>query len=166
MRGRTCAEHRRSQRLRRFALSTDRPPISRRSFAAEITLGAMAAVIAALWAVREWFHSRPSPARRIAGASEIPVGGFKIFSYPRGDTPCILIRPAEDSYLAFSRICTHNSCPVSYNAARGEFDCPCHGGIFSAATGSVLAGPPPRPLPRILLERRGDEIFATGMAAN
>ncbi|HWG60043.1 MAG TPA: Rieske (2Fe-2S) protein [Candidatus Acidoferrales bacterium] len=114
--------------------------------------------------MREWFRSRKAPERVIASEGEIPIGGFKIFSYPRNDTPCILIRPAEQSYLAFSRICTHNSCPVAYNSVRGEFDCPCHGGIFSASDGSVLAGPPRRPLPRIRLQRRGGQIVATGVA--
>jgi Rieske Fe-S protein len=34
--------------------------------------------------------------------------------------------------------------------------------MFSATTGAVLGGPPPRPLPQVVLERRGDEIVATG----
>jgi Rieske Fe-S protein len=40
--------------------------------------------------------------------------------------------------------------------------CPCHDGRFSAVTGEVLAGPPPRPLPRIDLEERDDGIYAVG----
>jgi Rieske Fe-S protein len=35
--------------------------------------------------------------------------------------------------------------------------------VFDLRTGRQLAGPPPRPLPRIALEIRGDEIFATGV---
>ena len=31
------------------------------------------------------------------------------------------------------------------------------------ADGRPLAGPPTRPLPRITLERRGDDLFATGV---
>jgi Rieske Fe-S protein len=41
--------------------------------------------------------------------------------------------------------------------------CPCHHGYFSAKDGSVLQGPPPRPLPRILLERHGQELVAIGV---
>jgi Rieske Fe-S protein len=87
-----------------------------------------------------------------------------IFQYPGDENPCILIRPAEETYLAFSRLCTHNSCPVFYAPGQNEFACRCHGGVFSASDGSVLQGPPPRPLPRILLNRLGDEIIATGIA--
>jgi len=30
-------------------------------------------------------------------------------------------------------------------------------------TGQRIAGPPPRPLPRITLDVRGDEVYATGV---
>jgi Rieske Fe-S protein len=43
--------------------------------------------------------------------------------------------------------CTHESCPVSWNAPKHQFDCPCHGAIF-APDGSVVSGPPPKPLLR------------------
>jgi Rieske Fe-S protein len=41
--------------------------------------------------------------------------------------------------------------------------CPCHEGTFDLATGRPVAGPPRRPLPRVRLEVRGDEIFASGL---
>ena len=87
--------------------------------------------------------------RVIGRLDEIPVGGSKIFVYPTDVEPCILLRPSQDEYLAYSRLCTHASC---------------HGGSFSVADGSVLQGPPPRPLPRILLEKQGSEIVAVGVA--
>jgi Rieske Fe-S protein len=46
---------------------------------------------------------------------------------------------------------------------RGTIHCPCHEGYFDLKTGRVLAGPPPRPLPRIVLDVRGNEIYATGI---
>jgi len=45
-----------------------------------------------------------------------------------------------------------------------NIECPCHKGVFAADTGAVIAGPPPRPLPRVVLERRGADLVATGMA--
>jgi Rieske Fe-S protein len=41
--------------------------------------------------------------------------------------------------------------------------CACHGGVFDARSGDVLAGPPPRPMPKIKLEidTNGD-IYANG----
>ena len=99
----------------------------------------------------------------VAQDGDIPIGGSKIFTYPTDIEPCILLRPAENSYLAFSRICTHTSCPVFYRPEQNRIVCPCHGGVYSVADGSVLAGPPPRPLPRITLEQRGNDLVATGV---
>ena len=99
----------------------------------------------------------------VAHAGDIPVGGWKIFSYPADVNPCILLRPEENTYLAYSRICTHTSCPVFYRPEQNRIVCQCHGGVYSVADGSVLAGPPPRPLPKITLERRGDDLVAIGV---
>ena len=101
--------------------------------------------------------------RVVARAGEIPVGGSKIFSYPTDVAPCILLRPTEEVYVAYSRLCTHASCPLFYRSTENRLDCPCHGGAFSIADGSVLLGPPPRPLPRILVEERGPDIVAAGI---
>jgi Rieske Fe-S protein len=46
---------------------------------------------------------------------------------------------------------------------QGILHCPCHEGVFDLRSGRVLAGPPPRPLPRIALDIRGRDIFATGV---
>ena len=54
-------------------------------------------------------------------------------------------------------------CAVFPSEDGTKLECPCHEGYFSAADGRVLQGPPPRPLPRILLERRGDELWAVGI---
>lgn len=104
------------------------------------------------------------PERVVARAADIPVGGFKVFTYPEDDRPCILLRPADETYLAFSRLCTHNSCPVHFRPERNLLECPCHQGAFSAVDGSVLYGPPPKPLPRVLLVKRGNDLVATGMS--
>jgi len=111
-------------------------------------------------ALRQWLRSQPGAARVIAHAGDLPVGGSLIFQFPTPTDPCILIRPAADTYLAFSRLCTHNACPIFYRFDLNEFICPCHNGAFSASDGSVLQGPPPKPLPRVSLELRGSEIVA------
>jgi len=107
--------------------------------------------------------SHSYPAVVVAQKSEIPVGAFKIFSYPEEINPCLLLHPDENTFVAYSRICTHTSCPVHYQAEANRIFCPCHGGVFSVADGSVLAGPPPRPLPRITLEQRGNDLVAVGI---
>jgi Rieske Fe-S protein len=144
-------------------LETSEPQPSRRNFAQRIVLGIIVATTGGLFALREYFHSRPASALVISSASDIPVGGSAIFQYPTSNNPCILIRTGEDAYVAYSRICTHAACPVYYQAGSGVLVCPCHGGVYSIVDGSALQGPPPRPLPRIRLERRGPDLVATGI---
>jgi Rieske Fe-S protein len=100
--------------------------------------------------------------RVVARAGEVPVGGVKLFNYPGADDPCILVRAAEERYVAYSQKCTHLSCAVYFEAARGRLECPCHEGYFSVEDGSVLQGPPPRPLLRVSLQRRGADLVAVG----
>jgi Rieske Fe-S protein len=102
---------------------------------------------------------------RIASASEVPVGGVKLFAYPGPNDHAILVRPSENSFAAYSQKCTHLSCAVYYSKANNRLECPCHEGYFSVEDGRVLQGPPPRPLPRIRVEQRGDELIATGVDA-
>lgn len=98
---------------------------------------------------------------RVTTVSELPVGGYKLFRYPTDDAPCILVRRAEDQFAAYSQSCTHLTCPVNYQHEQKQFFCPCHEGFFSAEDGRVLAGPPPRPLPRYPVEVRDGQIWVT-----
>jgi nitrite reductase/ring-hydroxylating ferredoxin subunit len=95
--------------------------------------------------------------RFVARLDEIPVGGSKLFRYPTEADPCILIRLTTDRFAAYNQSCTHLKCPVYFKSDR--LVCPCHEGSFSAEDGRVLAGPPPRPLPRHLIEIRDQEIW-------
>ncbi|MFZ0519842.1 MAG: Rieske (2Fe-2S) protein [Candidatus Acidiferrales bacterium] len=142
-------------------LPAEKFPLTRRGFAKWLSFAGVAAVLGAFavyWRERKTSY----PVKVVAHVGEIPVGGSTVFAYPEDDRPCFLLRPAEDTYLAFSRLCTHHTCPVFYRPEQNVFACPCHGGVFSATDGKVLDGPPPRPLPEVILERRGDEIVATG----
>jgi Rieske Fe-S protein len=107
---------------------------------------------------------RPAhPAVVVARAADLGPGAVRVFSYPSRQDPCILVRRANGLLAAFSQKCTHLSCAVYYVAERDQLECPCHDGAFSADTGRVLQGPPPRPLPRIRLEQRGEDIVAVGI---
>ena len=136
--------------------------VSRRDFNKLLWLGSFAAVAGTVGALAGGC-SKTYPTIVVAHAGDISVGESKIFSYPSDVNPCLLLRPAENTYLAYSRICTHTSCPVFYRPEENRIVCPCHGGVYSVADGSVLAGPPPRPLPKIKLERRGDDLVAVGV---
>jgi len=99
---------------------------------------------------------------KLGKVSDLPVGSSRVFEYPSAGEPCLLVRPAADRFVAFSQKCTHLGCPVLYRKESGKLHCPCHEGYFSAEDGRVLAGPPPRPLPRVEIEVKGDELWAMG----
>lgn len=139
-------------------------PVTRRSFGKAIAGGIAGLIVAGLWGLREWYHRRLAPIRVIAQTNEIRVRGSKIFQYPTDVEPCILVRTTETDYVAYSRLCTHNSCPVFWHPEDNALACPCHGGLFSITNGAVLQGPPPRPLPRVLLRIRGNDILAVGVS--
>jgi Rieske Fe-S protein len=137
--------------------------VSRRQFAKFLTLTSLGMFAGNLWIVlrARWQGvAPPPPAMRIASAAEVPVGSVRLFNFPGPHDPCILVRTAEDRFYAYSQKCTHLSCAVYYEAARGTLECPCHNGRFALEDGRVLAGPPPRPLPRIRVERRGEDLVA------
>jgi Rieske Fe-S protein len=145
--------------------SDDERYVSRRQFAKFLVLASLGMFVGNLWIlVRSWFTRKPVyPTATIARADEIPVGGVKVFLYPTPKDQCILVRTAADEYVAYSQKCTHLSCAVFYSAQHGRLECPCHNGAFSVRDGSVLQGPPPRSLPRVVLERRGHDLVALGM---
>jgi nitrite reductase/ring-hydroxylating ferredoxin subunit len=106
------------------------------------------------------------PRVTVARASEIQPGTVRFFSYPTDKDPCILVRRTNGAFVAFSQKCTHLSCAVYYAAEKDRLECPCHEGYFSAANGRVLQGPPPRPLPQVLLEQQDDDLIAAGLTTH
>jgi Rieske Fe-S protein len=79
----------------------------------------------------------------LAAASEIPVGGGRIFAADK----VVVTQPARGQYRGFSAVCTHVGCILD-KVANGVIGCPCHGGEFKITDGTVVAGPPPTPLAR------------------
>jgi nitrite reductase/ring-hydroxylating ferredoxin subunit len=149
-----------------FSISkADERYVNRRQLAKFLTLGSLGMFAGNLWIlVRSCFRRAPqfAPAM-VARAGEIPVGGVKLFQYPGPGDQCIMVRTSADDYVAYSQKCTHLSCAVYYSREPDWLECPCHQGFFSIRDGSVLQGPPPRPLPRVVLERKGDQLIAIRM---
>src|SRR5215510_10955319 len=134
--------------------------VNRRQFSKFLTLTSFGMFAGNLWIFAKSVFRRPDafPRVPIAGIDEIAIGSVKIFNYPTPDDPCILIRTGDDSFVAFSQKCTHLSCAVCYEKERNRLECPCHQGFFSISDGSVLQGPPQRPLPRVALERQDGQL--------
>jgi Rieske Fe-S protein len=146
-------------------LQADERYVSRRQLTKFLALTSLAMFVGNAWIlVKSWLRAGVSyPLHVIARTGEIPVGGVKLFEYPSPRDQCILVRTAQDSYVAYSQKCTHLSCAVFYSSENQRLECPCHQGYFSIEDGSVLQGPPRRPLPKVVLERRGTELVAIRM---
>jgi len=136
--------------------------VTRRQLTKFLVVTSFGMFVGNLWILlRSVFYRAPSyPQQTVARLGEIPVGGVKLFTYPSKEDRCILVRTSEDEHVGYSQKCTHLSCAVYYSRESDRLECPCHKGFFSIADGSVLQGPPSRPLPRIVLENRGEEIDA------
>ncbi|MDQ8183270.1 Rieske (2Fe-2S) protein [Pelagicoccus sp. SDUM812005] len=131
---------------------------SRRGFTKLIGASLLAAAGGYLIKDKLFTHPISGPKTVVAKVGELEVGASKLFKYPETQ-PCILIRLAENEYVAYSQACTHLMCPVHYDGAKQQIVCPCHSGYFDAKTGAVLAGPPPRPLPRYKVTVEGEQII-------
>ncbi len=78
----------------------------------------------------------------IAQASEIPVGGGKVFK----DRKVVVTQPSRGSFQAFSAVCTHRGCTVA-TVEDNLIKCFCHGSRYGLQNAEVKAGPAPKPLP-------------------
>lgn len=143
--------------------------VTRRDLAKFLTLGS-ALVVGANLGLAFGVHRRQSvthEAKRIASASSLVPGSSILFRYPTESDPCILIRTRSGALAAFSQVCTHLSCAVVYRADDDRIHCPCHEGVFDCGKNGggarPLAGPPERPLPRVSIDVRGDDVYATGV---
>jgi Rieske Fe-S protein len=140
--------------------------VARRDFTRFLVLTSGAFVAGQAWIAARYLvrRNRPPPPRtRIATLGAVPVGSAMMFDYPGPGQRCLLIRPDAQTLVAYSQSCTHLSCAVVPVIDKGVLRCPCHEGYFDLRTGRNIAGPPPRPLPRIRLEIDGDQVYAVGV---
>jgi Rieske Fe-S protein len=140
--------------------------VTRREFCGFLFLTSSALFVgAAGFSAKSYYDAtreRAFTPERINGAGTMEPGTSLNFNYPGDEDSAILIRAKDGSFHAFGQKCTHLSCPVHYSKERDRLECPCHEGGFSATTGEVLYGPPPRPLDEIPLEFHNGEVFAAG----
>lgn len=61
-------------------------------------------------------------------------------------------------FSVMSNICSHLGCRVRWIPDQDGFFCPCHNGVF-AKDGSVVSGPPPRPLDRFEAKVENGVLF-------
>ncbi len=132
-----------------------------------LAIEAVGGLVASLWpkAKAGTFGTKVSVAS-IEEVRAMPVGTITYFSEQR-----FYLSRVESGVLALYRKCTHLGCVVPWLvdegseddlAAKGRFNCPCHGGIFDRY-GLVHAGPPPRPLDLFPIAiEKGELVVDTG----
>jgi cytochrome b6-f complex iron-sulfur subunit len=91
----------------------------------------------------------------LAALSAIPVGGA-VSAKGKDNAKILVCQPSAGKVVAFSAICTHEGCTVA--PAKRSLDCPCHGSKYDIATGKVLAGPAPKPLPSVKVAIDGKNV--------
>jgi menaquinol-cytochrome c reductase iron-sulfur subunit len=69
-----------------------------------------------------------------------------------------VLTPNGQDYVVLSNVCTHLGCRVRWIPEKDGFFCPCHNGVF-AKDGTVVSGPPPRPLDRFESKVEDGVIF-------
>jgi Rieske Fe-S protein len=140
--------------------------VERREFMKFMVLTSAAFAAGQVWiGLQNWRRARSGqpPLKRITSVDDIVVGATIPFTYPNEHDPCLLVRLTTSEFVAFNQKCTHLSCAVIPRPAENSFFCPCHEGRFDLRTGQPTAGPPRRPLTRVLLEMRGQDIYAAGI---
>ena len=148
--------------------------VARRDFTKFMVLTSLAFTIGQFWiGAQNWWRKRRGqpPITKVASLSALPIGQSVMFDYPGPHDACILTRVSSDVLLAYGQKCTHLSCAVvprlepdeQGGGYTGHIHCPCHEGYFDLHTGRPVAGPPQRPLSRVTLEVRGDDVYATGV---
>jgi Rieske Fe-S protein len=140
--------------------------IERRDFMKFMVLVSLSLTIGQFWiAAQNWWRRRRGAPEliRLVAVADVPIGAIHTFDYPTDRDPCVLVRTAERTFVAYSQKCTHLSCAVLPRVEENVIRCPCHEGFFDLASGRPIAGPPRRPLSRVRLELRGDELFAAGL---
>lgn len=102
-------------------------------------------------------NAHPEMGKAIATTSELPVGNHKIFTAADG-TPAIVFR-TNAGVFAYSRVCTHQGCSVNFDINKKVLLCPCHGAEFDPTSDAkVLTGPAPKPLTKINVAIKGNNI--------
>jgi Rieske Fe-S protein len=82
-----------------------------------------------------------APTGPSVATSKVPVGGGVILQ----NADYVVTQPSKGKYKAFSKICTHQGCPVA-SVSNGVIHCDCHGSEYSIEDGSVTNPPAPKPL--------------------
>jgi menaquinol-cytochrome c reductase iron-sulfur subunit len=105
---------------------------------------------------------------RLGPTSKVELGTPTLFTFTSQTQTGWIVNSEEVSvyvlskdgrdYIAMSNICTHLGCHVRWITDQNLFFCPCHNGEFDV-NGTVISGPPPRPLNRYEVKVENDQLY-------
>jgi Rieske Fe-S protein len=96
-----------------------------------------------------------APGKQIIRLAKVPVGGTFKFTHSDQGVPAIGFR-TKAGVFAYSSICTHQGCAVTYKSSSKMLVCPCHGATFDPArNGRVVSGQADAPLPKVKIAVKG-----------
>lgn len=133
--------------------------VTRRSFLDRLlALGFVSTAASILYPVWRYIippaAAEPATDSVIAGkAAEFPPNTGALVKF--GTKPAILVRTSDGQFRAFTAVCTHLECTVQYKPETSQIWCACHNGLYDLS-GSVVSGPPPRPLEAFKVNLRGE----------
>jgi thiosulfate dehydrogenase [quinone] large subunit len=94
---------------------------------------------------------------KVLALSKIAVGQTHQFALSNG-SPAVLFR-TKNGVFAYSAVCTHEGCTVSYKSSNKTLHCPCHGAEFDPfANGKVVQGPARDPLSAVKVKIEGNWV--------
>jgi arsenite oxidase small subunit len=98
----------------------------------------------------------------IAQQPEVPANSAVAFTNSDLGQPGVLVHLQSGDFVAYSAVCTHKGCTVSYQPQTQQITCPCHGSIFDPAQdASVVQGPATTPLPKLDIAQQNGEVLLT-----
>lgn len=113
------------------------------------------------------------PVTNVAELASLKVDTPVTFTYPDENSPAVLVRLKQhaaggvgpgNTIVAYSMLCTHKGCPVSYRPERKLLICPCHWSSFDPAkAGQMVIGQGSQALPQISLRVNGNTVQAIGI---
>ncbi len=92
----------------------------------------------------------------LADYGSVDPGSVKMFSW--GSKPGLLKKADDGEMTAFVGVCTHLDCNVTYLPDQKKFFCACHDGWYDE-NGVNIAGPPPKPLRRLIVAIEGESLI-------